>query len=127
MRYKSEILTPEESEALVKYLMEALRIRDLSNIPIAELKMLMNDILDAQQNTFEVDKKVELPELQIRNNEVFEMSFTSLCKIVINNWRINLDYQIKELKQIFIESDLNSDGILDLDEFTNLVENLEEI
>ena len=46
MRYKAEILSYEEKEALIYYAKEALRIRDINNIALAEFRMLMTDMLD---------------------------------------------------------------------------------
>ena len=55
------------------------------------------------------------------------MNFNNFCTIVINQWRLGLESQIFELKSVFYDHDEDGDGLLNLTEFSNMMENLEAI
>ena len=55
---------------------------------------------------------------------LFAIQFTQFSKVCLDQWRLNIENQIKTLKTIFIECDDNNDGVLTLDEFWVLMQKM---
>ena len=76
----------------------------MRKFPMSKLKSLIHDI-------------VETPlyfNSKTQDQGLFVMSFTQFSKICMNQWRIQIEQQIKVLQRIFVENDENNDGVLDL-------------
>lgn len=57
---------------------------------------------------------------------LFVISFTQFCRVMLTAWRKDVEQQMKTIQRIFVESDANNDGVLDLNEFTHVMRQMAE-